>query len=93
MYGKQYFINFITAIPEEELGAGSLMVDHCVLWHLGVRMNHGFYVPTEPALALIALFGGRTDFDHIEYEKVYSVNDEPDGNAKQNLLTKLNSLP
>lgn len=103
-FDKQYFIDKFDAIPEDEIGTGS-MTNKCALWHCGLREYDEL---TEEAAALIQLFGGKVQTSHIgikvdasttllsDFCYVYEVNDNrPDSKgttAKQRILTKLNSL-
>lgn len=80
-YNKEYFINKISAIPEEKIGEVTLH-EHCILWHLGVRYKidafgeqTGQYAMTEEAFALIRLFQ-KAPFWPNEHRLVFSSNPE-----------------
>ncbi len=92
MYDKEYFIKKFEAIPEEEIGKGSLC-DHCALWHCGVV---NYRKLTEEAIALNKLFiGTNNHFVNSKYGHVISINDhrfEFGKTPKQRILNKLRSL-
>jgi hypothetical protein len=50
-YTIDYFIKKFEAIPEEDMGAGSIY-NHCALWHCGVRSGNLDYTATPEAIAL-----------------------------------------
>lgn len=100
-YDKEYFIKKFEAIPDNEIGQGSLM-NHCALHHVGVGIVDGkqtgeYYsfmnVPyiTEESFALITLFGGEKPTD---FNAIYAVNDDPHWGKtpKERILNKLKSL-
>ncbi len=93
-YDKEYFIKKFEAIPDTEIGGGSLQ-DCCVLHHCGVVYDGPFYVPTEESKALVMLFGGLKE-NH--FQVVTDVNDGIDDyrkmgeTPKKRILNKLKSL-
>jgi len=98
----EYFKEKFEAIPESQWTTGDLVIEseiegqpdcHCALGHCGMT---SYDKPTEEALALVQLFGGKIDpsdkhFD-TEYDKVYKVNDYNFGKPKNNILEKINTL-
>lgn len=91
-YTKEYFIKKFEAIPDKEIGMGELL-QHCALWHCGVRLENGGYTSTEESTALIKLFGGNHP---EEFNRVYGINDSKDYSLgktpKERILNKLKSL-
>jgi len=95
LYSKEWFIRKFEAIPEEEIGSGSVQ-EHCALWHVGVRIDDVVVNKTDESTALIKLFGGENG-DQWKY--VFNVNDGFNENSclgstpKERILNKLKYLP
>lgn len=103
VYDKEYFIRKFEAIPDNEIGQGTLK-NHCALHHVGMGIvdgiqtgnycdSQGKYYATEETLAFIRLFGGKnaSDCGHV-----YIINDGNDKilqtTPKERILNKLRSL-
>lgn len=92
----EYFINKFEAIPEEDIGEGSL-ADHCALYHCGVRLERGEYVPTEEARTLGNIFSKTMSRENLSKDPtshVFVINDDPNlgKTPKQRLLNTLKKL-